>query len=76
LREGMRADLNLIDLQGLKLGRLAVHRDLPAGGVRLLQPAQGYVATFVNGVQTRANDLDTGMRPGRLVRGGRIAQPR
>lgn len=76
LRQGMRADLNLIDLQGLKLGRLAVHRDLPAGGVRLLQPAKGYVATFVNGVQTRANDGDTGMRPGRLVRGGRIAQPR
>jgi N-acyl-D-amino-acid deacylase len=76
LRAGLRADLNLIDLQGLRLGPLAVHRDLPAGGVRLLQPAQGYVATFVNGIQTRANDSDTGLRPGRLIRGGRGTQLR
>jgi len=51
------------------LGRLAVHRDLPAGGARLLQPASGYVATFVRGTRTRDHDRDTGLRPGRLVRG-------
>ncbi|MEY4862059.1 MAG: hypothetical protein RLZ51_154 [Pseudomonadota bacterium] len=72
LREGLRADLNLIDLDRLQLGRLAVHRDLPAGGARLLQPAQGYLATFVRGVQTRDRDRDTGQRPGRLVRGGLV----
>ncbi|MFZ9408068.1 MAG: N-acyl-D-amino-acid deacylase family protein [Burkholderiaceae bacterium] len=70
LREGLRADLNLIDLDRLALGRLAVHRDLPAGGARLLQPASGYVATFVRGTRTRDHDRDTGLRPGRLVRGG------
>lgn len=65
---GKRADLNMIDFKTLALGPLAVHRDLPAGGIRLLQPAHGYVATFINGVQTRSNDADTGERPGRLLR--------
>ena len=68
LEVGKRADLNLIDLDHLRLGELEVHRDLPAGGSRILQGASGYLATFVNGVKTRENDRDTGARPGRLVR--------
>jgi N-acyl-D-amino-acid deacylase len=68
LEIGKRADINLIDFDNLGLGRLQVHADLPAGGRRILQPARGYLATFVNGVRTRANDVDTGARPGRLVR--------
>ena len=44
------------------------HDDLPAGGTRLMQPVEGYVATLVDGVITRENDADTGARPGRLVR--------
>ncbi len=70
LEIGKRADLNLIDFPNLQLGGLEVRNDLPAGGSRILQPATGYVATFVNGIPTRANDLDTGARPGRLVRAG------
>ena len=68
LEVGKRADLNLIDLDNLSLGELEVHKDLPAGGQRILQKAQGYLATFVNGVKTRESDQDTGARPGRLVR--------
>ena len=45
--------------------------DLPAGGARLLQDADGYVATIVSGEVTRRNGVDTGARPGRLVRGAR-----
>jgi N-acyl-D-aspartate/D-glutamate deacylase len=67
---GMRADLNVIDYANLKLGDLELRRDLPAGGLRLMQGAQGYLATLVNGVVTRRFDRDTGARPGRLVRGG------
>lgn len=37
---------------------------------RILQPARGYIATFVNGVRTRENTVDTGARPGRVVRPG------
>ena len=65
---GKRADLNLFDLDKLALGALAVHSDLPAGGNRILQGAQGYLNTFVAGVKTRENDADTGARPGRVIR--------
>ena len=67
---GKRADLNLIDLERLNLGELRIERDLPAGGNRVLQSAQGYLNTFVAGVKTRETDQDTGARPGRLIRGG------
>ena len=43
--------------------------DLPAGGRRLVQRAEGYAATFVAGVQTVADDEFTGELPGRLIRG-------
>jgi N-acyl-D-aspartate/D-glutamate deacylase len=70
LAEGLRADINVIDYAGLRLGDLELRHDLPAGGVRLMQGASGYLATMVNGVLTRRFDRDTGARPGRLVRGG------
>ena len=68
LEVGRRADLNVFDLATLGLGRLSVHNDLPAGGSRILQPAQGYLHTFVAGVKTREQDADTGARPGRVIR--------
>lgn len=68
---GRRADLNVIDLEHLTVRRPLMHADLPAGGQRYLQPVSGYVATVVEGIRTRADDTDTGARPGRLVRGTR-----
>ena len=68
---GRRADLNVIDLDNLTVRRPVMHADLPAGGQRYLQPVSGYLATVVGGVQTRADDQDTGERPGQLVRGAR-----
>ncbi len=68
LEVGMRADVNVIDLERLTVRRPVAHHDLPAGGMRFLQPVSGYVATLVNGVQTRSMDTDTGERPGRLLR--------
>ena len=66
--EGMRADINVIDFKNLRLNAPRAENDLPAGGRRLLQSADGYVATIVNGAVTRRNGVDTGARPGRLVR--------
>jgi N-acyl-D-aspartate/D-glutamate deacylase len=66
--EGMRADINVIDFENLRLNAPRAENDLPAGGRRLLQSADGYVATIVNGAVTRRNGVDTGARPGRLVR--------
>ena len=67
---GKKADLNIIDLEHLELHEPRSVADLPAGGRRILQDATGYVATIVNGVVTRRNGVDTGARPGRLVRAG------
>jgi N-acyl-D-aspartate/D-glutamate deacylase len=65
---GKKADLNVIDLDHLRLDAPRSVDDLPAGGRRILQDAHGYVATVVSGVITRRHDRDTGARPGRLVR--------
>lgn len=69
LREGLRADLNVIDLAALRLHAPRVAHDLPAGGLRILQDASGYRATAVAGQITRRHGQDTGARPGRLLRG-------
>jgi N-acyl-D-aspartate/D-glutamate deacylase len=71
LAPGKKADVNVIDFDGLTLRMPRVARDLPAGGARLLQEADGYVATMVSGEITRRHGVDTGARPGRLVRGAR-----
>ena len=68
LTVGKRADINVIDHANLTVGKPRAHQDLPGGGSRLIQPVSGYLATMVNGVVTRRNDEDTGVRPGRLVR--------
>jgi N-acyl-D-aspartate/D-glutamate deacylase len=68
---GMRADLNVIDFDHLRLHAPHAVADLPAGGTRLLQDASGYRATLVNGEITRRDDVDTGARPGRLLRNRR-----
>ena len=68
---GMRADLNIINFEDLAFGLPRMAFDLPAQGRRLVQQAQGYVATFVAGIQTVADDEFTGALPGRLVRGPR-----
>jgi len=68
LAVGMRADVNVIDYDNLQLREPRLARDLPAGGTRLLQAAEGYVATVVAGQVTRENDQFTGALPGRLVR--------
>jgi N-acyl-D-aspartate/D-glutamate deacylase len=70
IEPGMCADLNLIDYDALQLEPPHVAYDLPAGGSRLVQRARGYVATIKSGVTTFENGVETGARPGRLVRGG------
>ena len=69
LAPGYLADINLIDMDRLKLGRPWLAFDLPAGGKRLLQKAEGYVATLKNGVVTFRQGEWTGATPGVLIRG-------
>jgi N-acyl-D-aspartate/D-glutamate deacylase len=65
---GKKADINVIALNDLTLHMPYVANDLPTGAPRLLQRAEGYVATIVAGQITSRNGHDTGARPGRLVR--------
>ena len=68
---GRKGDLNVIDHDRIGFGRPYVVHDLPAGGKRLLQKAEGYVATIVSGVPTYRDGTATGALPGVLVRGQR-----
>ena len=71
LAKGKKADVNVIDMEALTLGVPKMAYDLPAGGRRLIQGARGYEATVVSGVVTRRHGVDTGARPGQLLRGVR-----
>ena len=66
---GYKADLNVIDLGHLHLHAPSVVNDLPTGGRRLIQRAEGYVATVVGGTVVQRYGESTGALPGRLVRG-------
>ncbi|MEM7410873.1 MAG: amidohydrolase family protein [Myxococcota bacterium] len=73
LAPGMKADLNLIDLDVVDLELPEAVADLPAGGRRLMQRARGYVATFVSGVEVMRDGEPTGATPGQLIRGAQGA---
>lgn len=73
LKPGYLADINIIDLDRLKLGKPWLAFDLPAGGKRLLQKADGYVATIKAGVVTFREGVMTGALPGIVVRGPQSA---
>ena len=69
LEPGMKADINVIDHDTIRLHPPEVRYDLPAGGRRLVQRSDGYVATIVSGTPVRMGGTSTGELPGRLVRG-------
>lgn len=71
IAEGYRADINIIDFAALKLHRPEMIHDLPLGGGRLIQRADGYRMTIVAGQVTYSDGEHTGLLPGRLVRGTR-----
>jgi N-acyl-D-amino-acid deacylase len=68
LAVGKKADVNVIDYEGLRLHVPEVRYDLPMNGRRLVQRVDGYRHTFMSGVPTFENGTYTGATPGRLVR--------
>lgn len=70
IKPGLKADLNIIDMDRLRLHAPRLVQDLPAGGQRLLQDAEGYRATLIAGEVVVRDDQLTQARPGRLVRAG------
>jgi N-acyl-D-aspartate/D-glutamate deacylase len=69
LQPGMKADVNLIDFDNLKLHMPEFWYDLPYDARRLVQRADGYAATIVSGQVIMRNGQPTGARPGALIRG-------
>ena len=74
LAPGLLADLNVIDMDKLKLGKPWLAFDLPAGGKRLLQKADGYVATIKSGQVTFREGVMQGPTPGIVIRGPQTAE--
>ncbi len=68
LEPGMKADINIIDFENLSVRLPKIVNDLPAGGARLQQRADGYLMTIVNGEPTYIEGEETDSLPGRLVR--------
>ena len=71
---GHRADLNIIDYDRLRVHPPELLNDLPCGGMRIHQRADGYVATLVKGEVIAENGVPTHARPGSLVRGAQKAR--
>ena len=74
LRTGMKADINILDYDNMRLRPPEIAYDLPAGGKRLLQRTEGIDATIVSGAVVYRHGEATGALPGRLIRGAR-SQP-
>ena len=64
----MKADINVVDYDNMRLRRPEIVYDLPAGGKRLIQRTDGFEATIVSGVPVYRRGEATGALPGRLVR--------
>ena len=73
LEPGMKADVNVIDFDRLRIRKPEIVHDLPAGGRRFVQKADGYEASIVSGEIAFREGVPTGALRGRLVRGARGA---
>ena len=69
IKPGLIADLNIFDPSRVGPAVPQLVEDLPGGGQRLSQTAEGFTATVVAGVTTLRDGEPTGRRPGRLLRG-------
>jgi N-acyl-D-aspartate/D-glutamate deacylase len=74
IQPGLLADINVIDMDRLKLGKPWLAFDLPANGKRLLQKADGYVATIKSGQITFRGGVMQGPTPGIVLRGPQASQ--
>ena len=70
---GYKADVNVIDHGAVRLHKPVIAHDLPGGGRRLDQSADGYVATVVSGGVIAEHGVPTDARPGKLIRGRQSA---
>ena len=74
IKEGLLADINIIDYDNLKVFKPEMVHDLPTGSRRIIQKSSGYKATIKSGVVTFRDSEATGAMPGNLIRGERLAE--
>ena len=72
LAPGLRADVNLIDFDGMRMQKPELIHDMPANGRRFVQRVTGYEATLVAGQPIFERGEHTGALPGKLVRAGQV----
>jgi N-acyl-D-amino-acid deacylase len=70
VREGLQADINVLSLQDLELGRKELVQDLPSGETRWIQKAKGIDYTIVNGEVLMERGSPNEVLPGKVLRGG------
>jgi len=68
LRPGMVADIVIFDPDTVRPLPLEVVHDFPTGAKRIKEPAEGIVATVVNGEVLMEGGKHTGVLPGRVLR--------
>jgi N-acyl-D-amino-acid deacylase len=68
LKVGMKADINVLDIDNVEERHPRVVQDFPHGKSRLVQDSAGYLATVVNGQIIRRDGESTGVRSGRVLR--------
>jgi N-acyl-D-aspartate/D-glutamate deacylase len=71
LQVGLKADINVVDYDNMRLRSPEIVYDLPAGGKRLVQRTDGFEATIVSGAVVYRQGEATSALPGRLIRGAR-----
>jgi N-acyl-D-aspartate/D-glutamate deacylase len=74
LKPGLKADINILDYDNMRLRRPEITYDLPAGGKRLVQRTEGFEATIVSGIPVYRNGEATGALPGRLLRNSALVR--
>jgi N-acyl-D-aspartate/D-glutamate deacylase len=68
VRPGMAADITIFDPDTVRPLPLEVVHDFPTGAKRIKEPAQGIMATVVNGEVLLEDGKHTGALPGRVLR--------
>lgn len=68
LAEGMRADVNVIDLDAVAELQPELVHDFPGGAPRYIQRARGFAVTIVNGQLSVVDGELTGARAGMVLR--------
>ena len=68
LKEGLKADINILDIENLGSSDPYMLKDLPAGGSRLMQKTSGYLANIVSGKITYVKGKKENVLPGKLVK--------